>query len=382
MYTSYPRFLLLFFFLYTNSFVFGQARKYSNEFLTIGVSARAHGMGNAMVANVNDVTAGYWNPAGLTGIESSLQVSAMHAEWFAGIAGYDYLGIAKKLNANDNKEATFAFSLVRLGIDNIPNTLFLVSPDGTVNYDNVTSFSAADYGLFFSYAQKIPYTNFAVGGSTKVIRRVIGSFGTAWGFGIDLGTQLDRGDWKFGLMARDISFTFNAWSFGLSEEEKLVFLSTGNDIPTSTLEVTTPRFILGAAYIKEFDRKFKLIAEADLDFTTDGERNVLISTNFLEVDPHIGVELGYRDLIFFRGGIGNLQKARDDLDPEKFIYTVQPNLGIGLHLGKFQLDYAFTDIGNVSQVLYSHIFSLKIDFQTKDGEKLDELKDNPERFRN
>jgi len=366
MNNSYPRYLLIFLLFITSSFVFGQAPKYSNEFLNIGVSARAHGMGNSVVSHVDDVTAAFWNPAGLTEISSPLQVAVMHAEWFAGIAAYDYLGIAKKINNNPNKEATFAFSLIRLGVDNIPNTFYLVSPDGTVNYDNVTEFSAADYGIFFSYAQKIPFTNFSIGASTKIIRRVIGTFGNAWGFGIDLGTQYKKGDWRFGLMARDISFTFNAWTFGLTDEEKLIYLSTGNEIPTSTLEITTPRFILGGAYIKQIKHKFRLIAELNLDLTTDGARNVLLGTDFIEIDPHAGFELGYRELIFLRGGIGNIQRARDDLNPDKFIYTMQPNMGIGLHLGKFTLDYAFTDVGNVSQVLYSHIFSLKIDFAEKE----------------
>ena len=42
-----------------------QFRKYSNEFLNIGVGGRALGMGNTQVSIVQDATAGYWNPAGL-----------------------------------------------------------------------------------------------------------------------------------------------------------------------------------------------------------------------------------------------------------------------------------------------------------------------------
>ena len=346
--------------------IVAQTPKYSNEFLTIGVSARAHGMGNAVVANVSDVHAGFWNPAGLTELNKPFQVSAMHAEWFAGIAKYDYLGIAKKINTDPKKESTFGFSLIRLGIDNIPNTFYLVSPDGSINYDNVSEFSAADYALIFSYAQKLPVKNLSVGGNAKIIRRVIGTFGNSWGFGIDLGSQYKMGDWRFGLMARDISFTFNGWKFNLSDDERDVFLRTGNEIPTSTLEITTPRIILGAAWVKQFSRKISLVTEIDFDFTTDGQRNVLISAGPMQVDPHLGFEARYSDFLFLRGGISNIQKARDDVNPDNFIYTLQPNLGIGFHLGKVTIDYAFTDIGNVSQVLYSHIFSLKIDFEKRE----------------
>jgi len=343
-----------------------QTPKYSNEFLTIGVSARAHGMGNAVVANVGDVNAGFWNPAGLTQLEKPFQVSAMHAEWFAGIAKYDYFGIAKKINADPKKESTFGFSLIRLGIDNIPNTFYLVSPDGSINYDNVSEFSAADYALIFSYAQKTPIKNLSVGGNAKIIRRVIGTFGNSWGFGIDLGSQYRMGNWRFGLMARDISFTFNGWEFNLSDNEKDVFLRTGNEIPTSTLEITTPRIILGAAWMRQFTPKISLVTELDLDFTTDGKRNVLISAGPMQIDPHLGFEARYSDFLFLRGGISNIQKSRDDVNPDNIIYTLQPNLGIGFHLGKFTIDYAFTDIGNVSQILYSHIFSVKIDFEKRE----------------
>ena len=40
------------------------APKFSNEFLAIGVGARALGMSNAYVTSVYDVTSGYWNFSG------------------------------------------------------------------------------------------------------------------------------------------------------------------------------------------------------------------------------------------------------------------------------------------------------------------------------
>src|SRR6187431_2304405 len=90
---------LLLFFLYP-TVGFSQFRKYSNEFLNIGAGARGLAMGNAQVASVNDATAGYWNPAGLTGVKDDINVSAMHAEYFAGIAKYEYASIAVPVQEN------------------------------------------------------------------------------------------------------------------------------------------------------------------------------------------------------------------------------------------------------------------------------------------
>ena len=72
--------------LATQVFAQTNAPKYSNEFLSIGVSARALGMSNSVVASVNDVTGGYWNPAALNLIQSDIQLGLMHSEYFAGIA--------------------------------------------------------------------------------------------------------------------------------------------------------------------------------------------------------------------------------------------------------------------------------------------------------
>ena len=338
-------------------------RKYSNEFLSIGVGGQSHGLSGAMTAHTNDVFSTFWNPAGLTRLEAPFQVGAMHAEWFGGIAGYDYLGFAKPLNS-ENK-SVMGISLIRLAIDDIPYTLNLVEPDGSINYDNLSTFSAADYGIFLSYAREISLKGktLSVGGNAKVIRRVIGQIGGSWGFGIDLGAQYTSGPWQFAFVGKDITSTFNAWSFSLTDQEKETFAITGNDIPESSIEVTTPTFILGGAYNVKFGENYSLLSALDLNFTTDGQRNVLINSKALNIDPHLGLQLGYKKFLFLRAGVGNFQRAKDDINGEDEILTVQPNFGVGIKLGKVKIDYALTDIGDVSQVLVSHIFSLSLDLK-------------------
>ncbi len=356
---------LLFFSLITTT-VFSQV-KFSNDYLAIGVGARAHGMGKAMVANVSDSDAGYWNPAGLVNIQHPFQVNLMHAEWFAGIAKYDYISFAKSLGTQ--KRAAMGITAIRLGTDNIPYTFNLIGADGSVNYDEVTSFSAADYAILFSYARKIKTSPFQIGGSAKIIYRGAGRFATAWGFGMDLGIQYKKGQWAFGLMGRDLTSTFNAWKFNFNEAEEVILQFTGNDLAESSVEITRPRFILGSAYHsrKNKDQKVGVLVEMDLDFTTDGQRNVLISSSGFNMDLNFGAEIDYKEFVFLRTGINNFQRVKNEKGGKDL--TLQPNLGIGIKVSVFTIDYALSNVGNISDTQYSHIVSLNIAFKQKKKSK-------------
>jgi hypothetical protein len=342
-------------------FSFAQAPIYSNAFLSIGVGGRAFGMSNACVASVDDVTAAYWNPAGLLGIKNDMQVGLMHAEYFAGIAKYDYGAIARRLDSN----SVLALSVIRFGVDNIPNTTQLIDASGNVNYDNITQFSAADYGFIISYARAPKIKGLKLGANVKVIHRVVGDFASAWGFGLDAGAQYDYKGWKFGAMARDVTTTFNAWNYNLSQNMKDVFAATGNAIPTNSLEITMPTLILGAARKINLMKDLTMLTEANVDFTFDGMRNVVFKSSVVSADPHVGFEFGYKGLAFIRMGVMNIQQESDVTG--KPIWTMEPNFGIGLKIKRISIDYSRTNIGGASIALYSNIFSLRLDInkQTK-----------------
>ena len=351
---SIKHFLLAFIFTLPN-FLFAQAPKYSNEFLSIGVGGRSLGMSNACVASIHDVTAGYWNPAGLLQMKSDMQLGLMHSEYFAGIAKYDYGAVARRIDTS----SVFALSVIRFGVDNIPNTTELIDAAGNVNYDKITQFSAADYAFVLSYARAPKIKGLHLGANAKIIRRIVGDFAGAWGFGLDAGAQYEHKGWKFGLMARDITTTFNAWNYSLTQEMQDVFAVTGNEIPTNSTEITLPRLIFGAAKSIDLMKDLSLLTELNLDMTFDGMRNVLFQGNPLSGDPHLGIELGYKGMAFLRGGIMNIQREKN-LTGKKSV-TLQPNFGVGIKIKSISLDYARTDIGDQSVALYSHVFSVRLD---------------------
>jgi len=330
-------------------------RKYSNEFMNIGVDAAAFGMANAVVASTDDVNSGYWNPAGLVNLEDK-QLSLMHASYFANIANYDYIGFAMPL---DDRSAV-GLSVIRFGVDDILNTTQLIDDQGNIDYNRISLFSTADYGVTFSYARRLPLDGLNFGMNAKVIRRVIGDFASSWGFGLDAAIQFETGDWKFGVMARDITTTFNAWSI---DEEKFAEIQGAVDgqnqeLPETT-EITIPKLQLGMSRKFVYQYDFSLVAEVDLNFRF-AETNDIISSSFTSISPALGLEFGYIDMIFVRGGMGNFQniKQLDGSDSVGF----QPNIGVGFKYKGIQVDYALTDIGDQSATLYSNVFSVTLDW--------------------
>lgn len=331
------------------------APTYSNEFLSIGVGARAFGMGNAAVASESGIDACYWNPANLNNLKLKYDVSVMHSDYFAGMAVYDYLGFGIRIN----EKSSMAISLIRLGVDDIPNTLELIDKDGNVRYDRVKTFSAADYAFLFSYALKTRIPGLNVGGNVKVIYRHTGDFASAYGFGLDAAISYETGLWRFGGVLRDATSTFNAWVFN-TDNLKEVFANTGNALPKNSTELTLPRLIIGGSRQFVLSNKMAVLIEIDTDVTFDGRRHVLIQGERINIDPHMGVEARYGELVYLRGGIGRIQNESDFSGNQQL--TVQPNLGLGIHYRNFRLDYALTDIGDQSVARYSNVLSLSYAF--------------------
>ena len=346
-------FLLLFSIIGVNA---QDSSKYSNEFLNIGVDAQSIGMSNAVVSSTSDVNSTYWNPAGLLQLKDK-QISLMHSNYFANIATYNFVAYATPID----DESALGFSMIRFGVDDILDTTQLIDDQGNINFDRINLFSTADYAFLFSYARRLKFKNLNYGVNIKIIRRIIGDFSSSWGFGMDFGIQFKtNNNWNFGLMARDITTTYNSWSINEDRLNDIQNAIEGQnqEIPSGT-EITIPKLQLGVSKEMDIKNSYTLLAALDLILKFE-ENNDIISTNFASINPALGIEFGYLDLVFLRLGMGNFQNELQ-FDNSKEL-SFQPNFGIGFKYKSIEMDYAFTDIGNQSIALYSNVFSLKFDF--------------------
>ena len=336
-----------------SEFVYSQFTigKYSGDFLATGFGSRALGMGGASVASTNDVSSVYWNPAALAKLKNP-EISFMHDERFGSLVNYDYVGGAMPYGKNiftdetkvddagnliqetDFNLTTFAISLTRLGVDGIPDTRNAWA-DSNANgifdeysrpeIDKITYFNAADWVLYLSVAKQ-ESDKFFWGGNVKLIRRSMKEIG-AMGIGIDLGALYSFSEnLNLGISAQDISTT-------------LLFWSTGKN------EVITPTLKIGAAYQFEF-LNGKISTSSDLDFRFEGrKKSSFTSLGFASVDPRIGFEYDYKNLIAARVGINDNKNL---------------TLGAGIHFRKIDLDYSFAKFDATNELGNSHRISIRI----------------------
>jgi hypothetical protein len=312
--------------------------KYAGEFIAIGVGGRALGMGGAFVALANDVTAGYWNPAGLSKITYT-EITLMHDERFASLVNYDYGAVAFP----SGSKASIGFSVIRLGIDGIPDTreaLYdgstldqariydIFNPNARIDPNRVTYFNSADWAFYFTYAKNLS-EDFSYGANLKVIRRDMGS-NSATGIGFDLGGRLLLTEnLVLGVNLQDITTTLIAWD-------------------TGTKELISPTAKIGSAYF--IDLFGGRIAPA-VDFDVRFENRRYASTTHVgpvSADLHAGLEYDFKNLVAVRVGYNDVK---------------QVTIGAGLHLPKLDVDYSFARFAalpSTERLPDTHRISLKL----------------------
>jgi hypothetical protein len=291
--------------------VFG---KYAGEFLSIGVGGRALGMGGAYVALANDVTAGYYNPAGLAQIDYP-EISLMHAEQFGSLVNYDYAGVAIPYQ----KDMSFGISIMRLGVDGIPDTRnALVDqttgqiitdinlPSARLDYSKITEFSDQDWAFYFSFAKRHS-ENLYYGASVKLIYRTIANY-NAYGIGFDVGSWYTPfKNFSLGANLQDITTTLVAWSTGRNE---LI-------APTAKIGAAYHIGFLGGTITPALDFNVRF---EDRQFASE------VNLGPVSFDMLAGFEYNFKNIFMIRGGYNDVK---------------QFTIGAGIKLPKLNIDYSF-----------------------------------------
>ncbi|MEM6326001.1 MAG: PorV/PorQ family protein [Bacteroidota bacterium] len=325
--------------------------KYGADFLGAGVGARALGMGGAYVAHADDVTAGYCNASGLSAVQYP-EGAYMHTERFGGLVAFDYGAVAWPLSGR----STLAVSFVRSGVDDIASTLRAFNPEtGLPNpnaEDQIEFFSAADNALYVSFARQMSET-WTAGASVKAVRRGIGDFASAWGYSLDVSAQAQFGRFRLGANLQDVTTMVQAWS--VDEESFAEFEETfQQDAPVGLTEIVPPVARLGAATQLPLTDDIGVTLATDLDLGFDGQSANVIDAGGLSFRPRLGGEVDYRGVVAFRAGLSDVTTS------ERFGTQVTPSVGVGLNVGRFDVDYGFGDFAGIQGDLgVSHRVSLR-----------------------
>jgi hypothetical protein len=283
--------------------------KYAGEAFSLGVGARALGMGSAFVSMVGGTSSLYWNPAGMSW-GGQRELLAMHAERFGGAIDYDFLGYSQPLETQ-GRGGVLGLGLIRLGVSGIVQTA-VADPGEEPGPDNVPfavgTLGTAQYQFLLGYATELK-GRFRVGGNVKLVYKDLSeSKGT--GFGFDLGAIFPLGEQlSLGIVAQDVPTTFVAFDTGRRETTAPtlrvgVSLNNGIEVPGGRV---TPAVATSVRFTNRGD-------------TVDQFAAGPVSMNF-----HIGGEYRIGRQVALRGGLDE----------------GTPTAGGGVLLGDFAADYAW-----------------------------------------
>ncbi len=269
-----------------------RATRYAGDFEELGTSARALGMGGAVVATPYDPAAIYYNPSFTPHLQRR-SVMLMHSEDFSGLVKHNFLGAVFP-----ERHQALGIALLHNGIPDIKLTR-LPNPDSPPGENNrpfvYKTTTANQLVMYLNYARVLSPL-LTIGGNTKLIYQDLAQTGYCLGMGIDFGiTVFPLNDLSVGCRVRNLSTSPLFWS-------------------TGTRELITPRMAIGLAKNISFGtNRLRLAIETEISFE---EQSLL---------TNLGAEYSFRNFIFARVGL----------------YRNNLSLGVGIKFKRFHLDYAF-----------------------------------------
>lgn len=295
----------------------------SMQFLKIGATARATGMGESFVAVSDDITSLQWNPAGLVSFKEN-GITASYTQWFVDtklsyfggvyhFGGSNAVGISVNSLQTEDMKVTTEFQ-----------------PNGTGE-----TFSFSDIAIGLSFARQMT-EQFSFGATVKYVREDLGEL-TMNGVLGDLATfyRTGLGTSRFAIMISN----FGGQLTPTGEVNQI----NGNIVNSFQRFPPPTNFQLGFAIEPIMDGQNRLTTSIQLNSPNDNAENLTF-----------GAEYAYKEFLFFRGGY------KVNVDAESF------SGGVGL---KFPISFANTNldysIANYSDLGIAQRFSLNILFPSK-----------------
>jgi len=296
------------------------------QFLKLGVGARGVAMGESFVAVANDVSALYWNPAGLSQFTED-QAMASHTEYVVDIK-HDYFGFVYHISDQDAVGASFS----SLHMEDMQITTE-AQPQGTGRY-----FGFGDIGIGVTYARRMT-DQFSFGATVRYVEETMDVLKMR-SVMVDLGTYYwtGLGSTRFAVVISN---------FGSDVSPKGTVTEYDGKVDDSFQSFSLPTmFKLGFAFDPIADDDQKLTTSLQLNHPNDNSEHF-----------RFGVEYSWQNTFFARGGvkrtIGQPLFAEDATSGESF------SLGVGLRvqlgITAVNADYAFTDF---SQLGFVHRIAL------------------------
>ena len=300
------------------------------QFLKIGAGARAVGMGETFVAIANDVSALYWNPAGLEQFTDD-EVMFGHAEYVIDIK-HEFFGITHHFTSGD----AVGLSVISLHMQDMPVTTE-TQPFGTGQY-----FSFGDIAVGLTYARKMT-DQFSFGITMRYIeetldvlkmRSVLADIGTYYWTGL--------GSARFAVVVSN---------FGADVAPTGTVTEFSNQQITSFQSFSPPtQFKLGFAMEPYQDEEQHVTTSVELNHPNDNAENL-----------HLGVEYQWQRWLWLRAGlkrtIGERLIGADNASSND--YTAGFGVSVPTSLSNIHLDYAFANFNALGSV---HRISVSFNF--------------------
>ena len=292
-----------------------------SQFLKIGVGARAAGMAGAYGSIADDLTAIYWNPAGVADLDG-MSANFSYTEWFGGF-NHSFAAISFPMGPSYN----LAFNAISLSSDDIPITT-IMDDDGEGATYNVNDVA---FGLTFSgYLTE----EFSFGINAKYVSNSF-SQTSANAIAFDIGTRYDVGVYgiKLGFSIHNLGVEMNYEGEELSTAKKLYdgLNASQLDAEYTSYPYQMPivfRASISSEIIKQ--EEHNLIAVLDFNTLSDAGEQFALGAEYTW-NGLLSFRGGYifgKDQMGIAGGVGlNYMSGYFD---GRFDYSINPTTDLGL----------------------------------------------------